>query len=309
MAKNMYQKRAERKAKALDENSNKRGLQKNVINWYPGHMAKTKRMIKEYLPLIDLVYEVIDARIPKSSKIKDMDAIIKDKPRLLIMTKTDLCDLDETLKWAKYYEQQGYEVVLIDNLNNKNLGEIVSKTMIIKDRLNLKRQQKGLNNRKIRVLIIGIPNVGKSTLINRLVGRKATNVGNKPGITKDLSWIRINNDIELLDSPGILWPKIDDEVTAYNLASMTAIKESILPINDVSVYILKMLSIYYSQKLYDRYGIDHLDDDIIVTLDDIARKRGFLLKGKEIDYERLFASIINDIKNGIITHITFDRFK
>ena len=206
-----------------------------AINWYPGHMAKTKREINERLSLIDIVFEVIDARIPKSSKNIDVDNLIKNKPRILIMTKLDLCDPIETQKWINYYESLGYKVIALDLINNPNMSRILNETIKIKNELNAKRKEKGLKERKIRALILGIPNVGKSTLINRLVGKKATNVGNKPGITKQLEWIRINNDIELLDTPGILWPRIDDNNVALNLASMTAIKEEILDTSEVAI--------------------------------------------------------------------------
>lgn len=160
-----------------------------AINWYPGHMAKTKREIKEKLDLIDIVFEVIDSRIPKSSKNKDIDSLIKNKPRILIMTKLDLCDKENTNKWISYYENNGYKVIAVDLINNLNIKQIYEeseKQMLL---LNKKRKEKGLKERKIRALILGIPNVGKSTLINRLVGKKATNVGNKPGVTKKLEWI------------------------------------------------------------------------------------------------------------------------
>ena len=171
---------------------------KTSINWYPGHMAKTKREIKEKLDLIDVVFEVIDARIPYSSKNKDINEMIKNKPRILIMTKLDLCDCDVSSKWKSYYEELGYKVIMLDLLNNGKLNEIYNETDKLLSALNNKRKEKGLRERKLRVLILGIPNVGKSTLINRLVGKKVANVGNKPGVTKNLDWIRINNDLELV---------------------------------------------------------------------------------------------------------------
>ena len=215
------------------------------INWYPGHMAKTKREVKEKLDLIDIVFEVIDARIPYSSKNKDIDSLIKNKPRILIMTKMDLCDLNKTKEWIKYYESIGYKVIPLDLLNNPNLQSLTNETNNYSLKMNQKRKEKGLKERKIRALILGIPNVGKSTLINRLVGKKATNVGNKPGITKQLEWIRVNNQIELLDTPGILWPRLDNQEVALNLAATTAIKEEILNVEDIAIYIInKMLKEY-----------------------------------------------------------------
>ena len=280
---------------------------KTNINWYPGHMAKTKRLIKENLKDIDIIYELVDSRIPTSSKIQEIDELIKDKPKVLVMSKYDLCDKVETNKWIKYYEGLGYNVIKMDIEHDFDKKIFIKTTKeILKEKDEL-RISKGMEKRKYRVLIIGVPNVGKSTLINRLVGRKATNVGNQPGITKDVSWIRIDDDLELLDTPGILWPKIDVGNTAYNLASFTAIKEEVLPLNRVAIYILETLEKYYPNKLEERYGFNSLDEDIVINLDIIGKKRGCLIKGGEIDYDKVITIIINDIKNGYINGITFDR--
>ena len=282
---------------------------KTNINWYPGHMAKTKRLISENINLIDVVYEVVDARMPKSSKIIDIDNYIGNKKRILIMNKYDLCDKVETDKWIKYYESIGYVVVKTDLTIDKKLNYLVSKTKELMALEFTKMEEKNMKaTRKIRVLVVGVPNVGKSTLINRLVGRKIVNTGNKPGVTKNLDWIRVDKDIELLDSPGILWPKFDDD-TAYNLASLTAIKEEVLPINQVINYILNTLYKLYPKKLEERYGITNYNDDLFVeTLDIIGKKRGCLIKCGEIDYDKVFNIILNDIKNGYIKEITFDRY-
>ena len=282
---------------------------KTNINWYPGHMAKTKRLISENINLIDVVYEVVDARMPKSSKIIDIDNYIGNKKRILIMNKYDLCDKVETDKWIKYYESIGYVVVKTNLTEEKRLTYLVSKTKeLMADEFNKMKQKNMQATRKIRVLVVGVPNVGKSTLINRLVGRKIVNTGNKPGVTKNLDWIRVDKDIELLDSPGILWPKFDDD-TAYNLASLTAIKEEVLPINQVINYILNTLYKLYPKKLEERYGITLYNDDLFVeTLDIIGKKRGCLIKGGEIDYDKVFSVILNDIKNGYMKEITFDRY-
>ena len=293
----------------MSENNDK-GFNKSVINWYPGHMAKTKRLISENLNLIDIVYEVIDARMPYSSKIKDIDSILKDKKKILIMTKIDLCDMDETNKWIDYYKEKGYNVIGLNLEKNTSLNNLINLTNKLMEDVNEKRKNMGMNKKKTRALVVGIPNVGKSTLINRLVGKKVANIGNKPGVTKNLSWIRVNNDIELLDTPGILWPKLDNDIVAYNLASLTAIKEEILPIESVVIYILNTLDKYYNEIIRNRYGIEHVNnDDIEETLETIGRKRGCLVKGGIVDYDKVYSIVINDIKNGIIKGITFDRYE
>ena len=280
-------------------------MNNNPINWYPGHMAKTKRLIKENLKYIDIVYEVVDSRMPKSSKLIDINEYTKDKPRLMIMTKADLCDKKETNKWIKYYENIGYKVILI-NLENNNVKPILTATEeLLKEKKN-KNEANGLLNRKARVLIVGAPNVGKSTLINRLAGKKVVNIGNKPGITKNLSWIRVNNKIELLDTPGILWPKLD-QTDALNLAALTAIKEETLPLFDIACHILQTLEKYYPNILKERYNLDKLDEDIVISIENIARQRGCLIKGGDIDYNKAISLIIGDVKNGYIKGVTFDR--
>ena len=290
-------------------NKNEKSLPSTSINWYPGHMAKTKRLISENINLIDIVYEVIDARIPYSSKIRDIDTILKDKPKILVVTKMDLCDEGETKKFLDKYKKEGYIVVPVDLVSGRNVNEIINKTKELLKPLDEKRIAKGLKKRSYRALIVGIPNVGKSTLINRLVGKKATQVGNKPGVTKNLNWVRINNDIELLDSPGILWPRLDDNEVALNLASMSAIKEEILKLSDISIHILNKLNDHYSDKLKERYNIDSVNkEDYLETLDIIGQKRGCLLKGGIVDYDKVYSAIVRDIKDANIKGITFDRF-
>ena len=281
---------------------------KTSINWYPGHMAKTKRLIKEKYDLIDIVYEVIDARMPKSSKIKDIDDMLKDKPRILIMTKRDLCDLNETKKWIKYYENQGYYVIAVDLSQNNSVNEIVELTHKITKDIQDKREVKGLAKKEIRALVIGIPNVGKSTLINRLAGKKVAVIGNNPGVTKSLSWIKTTSGILLLDSPGILWPKLSDEEVALNLASLTAIPRDILPVDRIAIHILNKLNEYYPDILKSRYNLDYVDNDLLDEVyDTIGRRIGAVVSGGEIDYDRVSKTILEDIKNERIKGITFDR--
>lgn len=279
-----------------------------VINWYPGHMAKTKRLIKEKYDLIDIVYEVIDARMPKSSKIKDIDELLKDKPRILVMTKKDLCDMNETKKWIKYYEDKGYYVVAVDLSQNNSVNEIVELTHKITKDIQDKREAKGLAKKEIRALVIGIPNVGKSTLINRMAGKKVAVIGNNPGVTKSLSWIKTTSGILLLDSPGILWPKLSEEEVALNLASLTAIPRDILPVDRIAIHILNKLNDNYPDILKSRYNLDYVDNDLLDEVyDTIGRKIGAVISGGEIDYDRVSKTILEDIKNERVKGITFDR--
>ena len=282
-------------------------LGKTVINWFPGHMAKTKREISDKLNLIDIVYEVIDARMPISSKIVDIDDLIKNKPRILIVTKYDLCDKEETNKILANYKKDGYNIIHID-LMKGDTSNIISLTNEIMNSINQSRIDKGMKPRFARVLIVGAPNVGKSTLINRLVGRKSAGVGNKPGFTKTLSWIRVNKDIELLDTPGILWPKLTDQDGAKTLAAFSSIKDEIINIDNIATFILNKLYTLYPSKLKERYDITNLDD-IVEVYEIIGRKRGALSRGNIVDYEKVSNIIIRDLRNGYFGDITFDRIK
>ena len=280
---------------------------KTNINWYPGHMKKTKDEIKKIMPVIDIVLEIIDARIPLSSKIKDIDDITRNKDKILIMSKADLCDINETNKWVKYYENKDYIVVPIDLINNPNTKIIFDKIKPLVEEINKKRMSKGLKPRRARILVMGVPNAGKSTLINRLVGRKSTNVGNRPGVTKNLEWIRINDKVELLDTPGILWPKLDDEIIAHNLASMTAIKEEVLDSEDLAIYIINKMLSDYPDNIKTRYNITDTND-IVDILDQIGKKIG-AYKNNETDYDRVYKRVIKDLQDGYLGKVTFDDIK
>ncbi len=278
------------------------------INWFPGHMAKTKKQIGELLPLIDIVYELIDARIPESSRISDIDSITKNKARIIIMTKSDLCDLEETKKWVKKYESEGHKVILANLQDNFDYKEVLVKTNEISEEINKKRQEKGLKPKEIRALVVGIPNVGKSTFINRLAGKKVANVGNRPGVTTNLVWLKTKLNILLLDTPGILWTKFENQEVALNLASFSAIRSEILDVDEVAIHILNKLSKYYPLILKSRYNLETFNnEETVEAYETISKKIGAIIKGGEVDYERVSNAILNDIKNELVKNITFDR--
>ena len=280
---------------------------KTNINWYPGHMAKTKREIREKLDLIDIVYEVIDARMPISSRLEDVNDITKNKKKIIILTKYDLCDKEETDKIINSYKNNSIVIPL--DLLNGDVSIVINETVKLMKEENDKRKLKGMQERPARVAIIGAPTVGKSTLINRLVGRRSVNVGNKPGVTKSLSWIRINKDVELLDTPGILWSKIKDYDRGYILASFSSIKEEVARPIDVAVYILRKLEELYPNLLKERYGIDSLTDTLEEEFEIIGRLRGALQRGGVADYLKVATIVIKDLQEGRIGKITFDRLK
>ena len=246
--------------------------------------------------------------MPLSSKIVDIDNLVKNKPRILIVTKYDICDQIETNKILEEYEKQGYTVIPVDLVNGKNVNKIITESEKLLASMNEERKRKGLKPRNIRALVIGSPNVGKSTLINRLVGKKVTSIGDKPGVTKNLGWIRIHKDIDLLDSPGILWPKLENQHQAFILASLSSIKEEILDEQEIAIFILKTMQKLYPSKLEERYGITAINfSNIEETLDKIAKKRGALKKGGIADYQKVYYIIIRDLKDGNLGSITLDR--
>ena len=280
---------------------------KTNINWYPGHMAKTKKEINNIISGVDVVIEVIDSRIPLSSRIPDLKRITNNKQNIIVFNKYDLCDKNETDKWINKYKNDGYIVVTCDSKNSNDYKKIINEVNKLMIEINDKRKKKGLLPKKAKCIVIGVPNVGKSTLINKFAGKNILGVGNKPGVTKNLSTIKINDNIDLVDTPGILWPKFQSQFLALNLSSMTIVKEDILSTIDVAIHILSMLDKYYPEILKNNFGIDHYNNDEVEKLfEKISKNKNIPVNG-EVDYDRVSLVILNSIKQEKIKNITFDR--
>ncbi|PKG48125.1 MULTISPECIES: ribosome biogenesis GTPase YlqF [unclassified Planococcus (in: firmicutes)] len=277
-----------------------------TIQWFPGHMAKARREVTEKLKLVDIIFELVDARLPLSSRNPMIDQVIQQKPRLIILNKMDMADERETKKWIEHFEREGTRAVAINSLEGKGLQAVTKASKeILKEKWD-RMEAKGIKPRAIRAMIVGIPNVGKSTLINRLAKKSLAKTGNMPGVTKAQQWIKVGKEIELLDTPGILWPKFEDQETGQKLAVTGAIKDSVIQMQELAIYALKFLEKRYPDRLMDRYGIDHIDEDLVKTFDHIGKKRYMIGPDNEVDYEMTAEIIIRDIRNQHLGCITFD---
>jgi len=278
------------------------------IQWFPGHMAKTRRLLAENLKLIDVVIELLDARIPRSSKNPEIDEIIKNKFRIIAMNKADLADEKISKEWGNWYSSQGYAVIFIDSIKGKGINELKNEMRkLMKDKLE-REKEKGRIFRPIRTMIVGIPNVGKSSFINKIAGKASATTGDKPGVTRGKQWIRMNEEIEMLDTPGILWPKFDDKRVGMNLAYTGAIKDEIMDITEVAAELLFYLKSTYPQAIKDRFKIDFEEDtNGIQLLKAAGKKRGCIVSGGEIDLMRIAAIILDEFRGGKIGRITLER--
>jgi ribosome biogenesis GTPase A len=278
-----------------------------TINWFPGHMKKTQREIKENLKLVDAIIEIRDARIPRSSANPDIDKLCEGKPRVILLNKSDLSEAKVTKMWMNHLSSENVKVIEVNCLSGKGLNQIKPTLDLLLKEKHDRLKSKGLVKIQMRVMVVGIPNVGKSTFINKMAKNNIAKTGDRPGVTKSKQWIKTKMDIEMLDTPGVLWPKFEDEKTALNLAFTGAIKDEIMDIEELSYNLVKRLQSFYGENLKERYKIDKIDEDPLETLNSIARKRGCLVKGGEIDYNRIAVILLDEFRGGKIGNISLER--
>ncbi|MBS5165094.1 MAG: ribosome biogenesis GTPase YlqF [Butyricicoccus pullicaecorum] len=279
------------------------------IQWYPGHMAKTRRQMLENLKNIDLVCELVDARIPQVSRNPDMDEIAGEKPRMIILNRTDLADAEETRRWAAWYRSQGYSVLETDSQHGTGTARFgAAARERLADKISA-WNEKGQTGRAVRVMVVGIPNVGKSTFINRILGRKSAKAADKPGVTRGAQWFRVQGGIDLLDTPGILWPKFDDERVGILLAVTGAVKDDILDTETLACKLFEILAVRAPQAIIDRYQLTIPENSDFLgyeLLQQAGRKRGFLISGGEIDTERMARILLDEFRGGVLGRITLE---
>ncbi|KHD38052.1 GTPase [Clostridium acetobutylicum] len=277
------------------------------INWFPGHMAKTRREIRENLKLVDAVIEIRDARIVYSSSNPDINSICKDKPRIILLNKFDLAEKSITDNWVKALSSESIRAIPVNALEGRGLNSIKpALNELLKPKLD-NMAAKGIQNYIIRVMVVGIPNVGKSSFINKMAKNKVAKVGNKPGVTKSKQWIKTNIGIELMDTPGVLWPKFQDQKVGLNLAFTGAIKDEIMDIEELALKLVGFLQKNYPEKLMERYKLEDINEDPLINMNNIAAKRGALLKGGEIDYNRVSIIIVDEFRSGKLGKISLER--
>ena len=288
--------------------NNKEDEIKMNINWYPGHMAKTKKQIIEDLKLIDIIIEILDARIPRSSQNPDVKEYSKNKKKIVVLNKADLADDNITAKWIEYYRKNNINCIKVESNTGKGIKEVINQIKLEYKEIEEKYIQKGRVGRSARVMVLGIPNVGKSTFINSLSKRNVAKVGNKPGVTKSKQWIKIENQIELLDTPGMLWPNLDNECVAMHLAYINTIGENAIDNEEISYNLLKYLVENYKEKVEKRYDIViNNNEEIIDIRNKIAIKKGAILSGGKVNDQKVSDMILNDFRNGKFGKITIEK--
>lgn len=283
-------------------------MSQKQIQWFPGHMAKARRQMEENLKKVDFIIEIRDARMPASSKNPLIDELARNKPRLVILSKKDKADPKETEAWINALNTDSSRAIAVDLIKENFKNKIVSESLELNKALIEKQKKRGIRPRALRAMVAGIPNVGKSTMINSLAGRKAAQTGDKPGVTKSLQWIKVGKELEVLDTPGVLWPKFEDETSGLILAALGSIKDDIVHMDDLALYCCEYLSKHHPQALLDTYGIEKIEDTPWETLQAIARKRGWLQKG-DIDENRTMRSFIQDIRSSKLGRITWEQPK
>lgn len=278
-----------------------------AINWFPGHMKKTQREIKENLKLVDAVIEIRDARIPRSSANPDIDKLVGDKPRIILLNKSDLTEKSVTKQWIKHLSSENVKVLEVNCLTGSGLNAIKPAILELLKEKHDRLKAKGLVKITTRVMVVGVPNCGKSTFINKMAKNNIAKTGDRAGVTKNKQWIKTPLGVEMLDTPGVLWPKFEDEETALNLAFTGAIKDEVMDSEELAYKLVERLQTYYPEKLKERYKIDEIFENPLDTLDAIARKRGCLMKGNEIDYMRIAVILLDEFRGGKIGNITLER--
>ena len=273
------------------------------INWYPGHMKKTRELIQENLKMVDLVIEVIDARIPVSSRNPIIDDLVKSKQRIIVLNKSDLSDEAANREWDDEFRKDGSIVLQMNCMSGQGVNQLF-KTLT---RLQDEKNKDQIRKKPLRMMIVGVPNVGKSSLINRMTGKKSAKTGDRPGVTKGKQWLALENGMQLLDTPGILWPKFEDPEVGLNLAFCGSIKDEILDMATLALELIKVLAADYPKLLMERYKLDSLSEDGLENMEAIALKRGFILPGKRIDYERCAKTVLDEFRGGKIGRITLEK--